>query len=311
MLKDKIVEQYIREFLDGKSYNYYIDSLRYKSSDTWFTKDDWIKIAKECIFGNHNILQALEILIVEEYDKYYSMADKVLTEWYDAGGYDIQYYHDIIAFMPKDYPIRKKIVGDYSDYLENYSIGNDTFMRASLIRSNDIEFCNIYGKYLDKEIQRNKDNFDELASMVNANYIFDLGKEVYKYVEKDSLDIVKNMIFEYIQKDKEMALKILDGYMPNIDEEQTLWIIDYVPRIAFCIGWNDVLEYLLYEDWYWLFLFDEDFGYENDNNQNLLIWSQYTKNNTLLHRAKDLFLKENEFFKRFDGFIALSRLGNS
>ena len=305
MKKKNVIEIYKEEFVEGKTYNYYLDSLRFTKEDTWITVDEWINFAEICISRQNNTLQALEILIVEEYDKYYSMADKILTEWYDAGAYDIEYYYNIIAFMPTEYPIRKEIVGDYSDYLVNYSVGNDALMRESLIRSKDVDFCKIYGQYLDREIQKYKDDFEELASMVDANYITDLGKDAYKYVGKNNLDIVKNMFLEYIKKDKEMALKILDGYVAH-EEEQTLWIIDHTPKVAFYMGWTDILEYLSSETWYWDCLFDSRFMYEDDNNTNLLIWSNYICNDTLKERAYALMDKKSR--TQIDGAIALTRM---
>lgn len=303
----KIINSYFDNFKNGKKNNYYLDKKRYNANDTWASKDTWVKIAKECIANNQNILQALEILIIEEYNEYYSIADKVLIDWYNGGPNDIEYYHDILAFMPKDYSIRQEMVGDYSDYLVNYSVGSDTLMRESLIRSKDVEFCKIYGKYLDVEIEKYKDNFEELSLMMDANYIYDLGKDAYKYIGKENLDIVKNMLIKYIQKDKEMALKILNGYVPNIEEEQTLWIIDHAPKVAFYMGWNDILEYLADEAWYWDLLFDSRCIYEDYENTNLLIWSNYTCNNTLKERA--YVLMENRLsYMKLDGVIALTRM---
>ena len=302
----EIINNYWASFKNGKEYNYYLDKKRYDSNDTWATKDDWIKISKECISNNCNILQALEILIIEEYNEYYSMVDQILTEWYANGGHDIEYYHDLIIAMPKDYSIRKKIVGDYSDYIINYSAGRDTIMRESLIRNNDTEFCKIYGEYLDKTIKKNKNNFKELALLIETNYISDLGRQAFKYIKKESLDIVKKMLIEYMQKDKELALKILDGYIPNVEKEQTLWIIDCVPSVSFYIGWYDILEYLSNEEWYWTLLFDSNYGYEDSENTNLLIWSNYICNDALKKRASDLL--KNSSNNKLDGVISLARM---
>ena len=308
MLMRKIIYSYWKNFKNTKKNNYYLDKRRYNTGDTWASKETWVKIAKECIANNQNILQALEILIIEEYDEYYPMADKVLTEWQEAGGYDIKYYFDILVAMPKDYPIRQEILGDYSEYLENYSVGSDILMRESLIRSKDVDFCKIYGQYLDDEIQKYKDDFEELSSMIDANYIYDLGKDAYKYVGKENLDIVKNMLLKYIQKDKEMALKIRNGYVPNTEEERTLWLIDHAPKVAFYMGWTDVLEYLANEVWYWDCLFDSRFMYEDCNNTNLLIWSNYICNDVLKERA--YALTENRLnYMQLDGVIALTRMG--
>lgn len=307
MLMKDIVTMYWHRFIEGKDYNYYLDKRRYNSNDTWAVKYDWVKVAKECIARDYNVLQALEILIIEEYDQYYSTVDKVLTEWYANGGYDIEYYYDLIAAMPKDYVIRKEIVEDYSDCFIDYSAGSTLFMREALIRNNDTEFCKVYGNYLDEKIQKNKNNFKELALMVEAGYIFDLGKKAFKYMQKESLNIVKKMLLEYIQKDKELALKILDGYVPNSDREQTLWIVDYAPRLAFYMGWNDILKYLSDEEWYWTLLFDHNYGYEDSENTNLLIWSSYIFNDTLQRRALEL-LESSSSNNQLDGVISLTRM---
>jgi hypothetical protein len=305
-IMQEIINDYWVGFKNGKEYNYYLDKMRYNSNDTWATKADWVKVAKECISSNHNVLQALEILIIEEYDEYYLMVDEILTQWYANGGYDIEYYYDLIIAMPNDYPIKKEIIGDYSDYFKHYNTRENKLIRESFIRNQDVGFCKIYGSYLDDKIKNNKNNFKELALMIDAGYIFDLGTQAVKYIKKDNLNIVKKMLIDYIQKDKELALKILDGYVPNIEEEQTLWIIDYAPRVASYLGWYDILEYLSDQKWYWNLLFDVNYGYEDSNNTNLLIWSNHVCNDTLRQRAYTLV--ESTSRNKLDGVISLTRM---
>lgn len=301
MDRKNVIESYKNNFIEGKTYNYYLDTLRFSKQDTWITTDEWVEMAQVCIDRQNNVLQALEILIREKFEQYYPLADKVLSKWYADGGHDVEYYFDILVAMPKEYPIRKEIMGDYSDFLLDYSSISNASTRKSLVNANDFEFCEIYGTYLDKEVQRCKDNHDELELLIEENYIFDLSKKMYRYIKIDTLNTIKGFLQDYLQKDKEMAYRLMDGYKP-ISEERRLWIADRIALIAYSIDWTDLIDYLKSQEWYWLLMFDKEYGYEDNENINLLVWSQMYYNKHIENRSKEL-LAQN----RLDGEIALSR----
>ena len=73
-LAQGLIDQYWVDFENGNTWNYYIQIPHYVTSDTWATKEDFIYHAKKCVDKKINILQALEILIKEEYNNYIEMA---------------------------------------------------------------------------------------------------------------------------------------------------------------------------------------------------------------------------------------------
>jgi hypothetical protein len=303
---NKIIKKYFDNFNRGKTYNFYIDKLRYTKSDRWATTDEWVENAEVCIKNDTNLIQALEILAKEKPDKYMQMAKDFLLQWYKSGAYDFEYYFELVASMPFDCEVRKNIIDDYMEYVKDYD-SSFHLLRESLIRNNDTEFCEVYGNYLDGLIKKYQNNNKELCRLLENEHIINLGTKASLYISQDSLDIIKQMLIEYLQKDKELALKIVDGYIPDIENEQILWIADYASKVAFYMGWYDILEYLCNQEWYWLFLFDVEYGYEDSNNTNLLIWSQYTKNDILIAQAKKL-IASIDFQNNIDGVITLSRM---
>lgn len=166
-INDKTIKKYFDKFILGETYNYYVDELRYMESDIWVTTNDWIDVAEYCIENKINMLQALEILIKEKRDDALPIVEKFLTQWYKNGAYDYEYYFELIVSMPQEFSIRKNIVEDYNDFLEDYSSVSNHLLRKSLIRNDDKEFCNLYGVFLENFIQQNKDNRDKIYKFIN------------------------------------------------------------------------------------------------------------------------------------------------
>ena len=305
MIYKEIINNYFSLFEEGKTYNYYLDRFRYSSEDTWATKEQWVNIAKRCIKNKTNIIQALEILIREEFDKYYKLADSILLEWKLEGAYDIGAYYDLIFSMPKDYALRREIVGDYSEYLIDDSWGYAKLARATLLRNGDKDFLNIYGNYINNFIEKNIGDFHKMESFLEFSNIVYFGNNIYNYIDEKNLKNLKIFLYEHIKNDKLIANRILNDNNFIFTNSRNIWIADKIAEISFFLGFFDVLDYLLHEDWYWIFLFDNEYGYEDTNNSNLLVWSNYSCNSVLKRRAKDIIETGNN---ELDGVIALYRM---
>jgi len=303
----EIIEIYWDRFKNGKVHNFYLDKYRYNSADTWASREDWLSIAKECIKTNRNILSALEILLKEEYSNYRKLADEILVEWYTHGGYDIEYYQDILLMMPKDYELRKEIF-DEEYFAELSSDFLDREMARSILRSEDLDFYQRYAKLVNHYIEKHKYNYEELEFLLEYGCMVEFGKHIDSYIDGENIKILRKMVVDYLEEDKNMFLKMRDGYIPD-EEERSLWIVDNVAKIVYYLGWHDILDDLILQQWYWDVLFDSemDLDYENIN---LLVLSSYTSNDTLKNRAYALI--SNRFFDdSMDAVIALSRLNKT
>jgi len=319
-MKNNIIKEYLNNFKKGNTYNLYIDSLRYNYSDTWITQKEWKNLAITCIENNNNILSSLEIMLDIDYDNYISYAIKIVDKHYQETKLpDTYYYYDLVAMFPEDNYIKKYIFEDYTYFLDEGT--NNKYLRRSLINAKNIFFVKIYGEYLNQKITKNLDEYLKINNinkeMNNTGEYLEIEDLIYsladletvglKFISESNILILKKISLEYLQKDKIFAYKLLNGYTPDLEKERGLWIADNLAYIAWSFKWYDILDYLKNEEWYWLFLFDENYGYEDYNNTNLLIWSQYLKNNKkLIERAT--FIMENNKDMKIDGVIALSRL---
>jgi hypothetical protein len=118
-----IKDAYIKDFKKGVTHNYYINDMRFVSSDNWIRKKEWIEIAKCCINSKTNILQALEILIVEDFKTFYFFAKNTIEEWYLDDAHDVNNYYNILAFFPKENFLRKKFLENYASLISYDSWG--------------------------------------------------------------------------------------------------------------------------------------------------------------------------------------------
>ncbi len=290
--------------IEGYRKNIYIDNIRYLKSDTWITKKEWVKYAQVFINKDIHIVKALEILLSEEFEKYYEYANNFIQDWNKTKDYDYtKEYYNILAFFPKKHPLRI--------FLNNYNYGtrnnyNSTILRKALIHSGDIDFCKFLANKCNKIIRRNCNNNKNLEAIINI--VSELGTYALKYIKAENLVILKKFVYNYLDKDKQIAYKILNDY--PITDKRILWISDNIALIAWSLQWYDILDYLIDEDWYWLFLFeDSGYGYYDDKNINLLVWSDYT-NNYILRTQAIKIIEESDVENKIDGVIALSRLDN-
>jgi len=61
-LADKLIDEYWYKFNHEKIWNYYFMPPKYISSDTWASRKQWLKIARNSVEKNLNVLSGLEIL---------------------------------------------------------------------------------------------------------------------------------------------------------------------------------------------------------------------------------------------------------
>jgi len=299
----KLLTSYLGSFESGRVSNFYIDLFRYQEDDEWIDKDIWVKLAKDCIDKKQNILASLEILVREDIEKYYDIADKILTDWYGNGDKfcDIEYYQDILVAMPKDYEIRKKTfsyLGELSS-IDDYILEKDIV--KSMLKEKDIDFCLSYGKFLDMYIQLYSNDYSKIEDLFEFGNIIYFQKDISIYLSKDSILVLQKFLKDFFNKDKDIFFKIKYGYIPE-EEERTLWISDSIAYITYFLGWYDILDDVISQEWYWDILFDNE--YIDYDNHNALVLSSYTHHNNLKNKAIKLLNSGD-----FDGMIMLSRLG--
>jgi len=319
MLEDKIIQKYWKYFKEGEEYNLFFDRLRYNKNDIWTNDKEWIDVAKECINkGEKNELNALSILLKEEYDTFYSKAKILVDKWFEEDPHCEGWYwfYSLILYFPKDSLVRKDILDITSmpmDEFDYYCSGNEA--QKLLIYSEDKDFCTLLGTFFNKKIMRLKDS-QELENIIP--YVAELGELADKYIDSENLQIIKTLFWDYLEKDREILLRYVaknETFLETIarreeedkEFERLSWIVDDIAYYSWSLGWYDILDYLKNESWYWLFVFDEGYMYDCDN-RTLLSWSNYISNEILKNEAKRAMRYPDGKSEPINGAIALKRM---
>lgn len=230
---------------------------------------------------NTHIFDSLEKLIRKDFKRHYPTLKTTIDNWYNNGAYDANYYYRLLAYLPFDNPIRKKFLGNFSELVKSDSWGWNREARLSLINVQDRRFCIFYGQHLNRKIEKNQRNNKNLEKIVEQ--LMELGENAYRLIISSNLKIIKKFIMKSLEYDKKIALKRLDGHRFD-EEDRVLWICDKVAPLAIILKFDDILEYLKNEAWYWHFLFHDEYGYENEENINLLSWNRIYTNDILEKR---------------------------
>ena len=299
-----IISQYWNDFRAGSTWNLYLSTLQYQKTDSWASVEDWILNAEKCIESSMNITQALEILLVENYDAHVRMAECVVKEWGEQGRHDPHYYYDILALLPKENKIRKAELSNsnFLRFTSDDGWGFSIAARKALIRACDNEFLDFISEYINEKLLSKNTSNEQLEEHL-IPLIVDLGKGWMDYVKPEGADRLKAFCLNYLERDKQVVNQYLNG-RENFDGEREIWIGDNIAHYAYIFGWQDIVEDLKSMDWYWLSVFGDWWDdYENDN---LLSWSLMHSDNLLKQRA--IYVMELNESKSIDGAIAWERI---
>lgn len=301
-LSKQLKSKYWDDFKSGHAWNYFIIRQKFNDNDSWSTKEEWGNVAKECIDNNKNVLQALEVLLILEYDDYFSIADEVVNKWYKEGGHDDYYYFDIIATFPEEHKIRKKLLNPsiFKRLMSCDGWGQNSIARQALLRVGDIEFKEYLGEWLNKSIESGID--DENIENNIIPLLVEFGEIANDYVSINNLNYIKEFAHSYLNKDQMVVEQLLNSRVLN-ESQRSIWIADNIAYWSWMLGWQDILESLKSKEWYWAVLFS-DFWEDADNN-NLVVWSLCHDNVIIKNRAIEIMQKGD--INSIDGVIALER----
>ncbi len=269
ILAKNLIDKYWVDFRSGTTWNFYSCGLRRRIGDTWAKTSEWIENAKVCIESNINLIQALEILLVEEKEQYLEVAEHVVSDWYKSGAHDPYYYYQVMAKLPDDNFYRKKYLSpeNYESFIGNDGWGYSDSARKALIEADDESFQEFIGDFINERFKSSKLPFYELEDFILPLFI-DLGKKTERYVAKNNNERFKEFCLGYLEKDESLIEKFLNS---DIDEdERQIWIGDNIAYYSWALGWDDIINDLKTKDWYWMGLFSD--WWDDSENKNLLVW---------------------------------------
>lgn len=302
LVKD-LISSYWNDFQEGGTWNYFTYPLRYHEKDTWASIQDWTIHASKCLKNKKNQIQALEVLLSIDYAEHVDDAETFLNKL-DDDIHDVYYLYDLLAMMPKINPLRKRYLSrdSFDFFVQDDSDAH--LARLALCRVQDEEFLSFAGSYVNHFVKENRDDYEEVEGVVFP-LLVDLGKNLEAYLSEDTIGVIEFIINKYLEKDMLCFEDMLNGRIFS-EDERCVWIADEVARIAFSAGFTEILDRLKLSDWYWAGMFSEI--WEDSDNNNLLAWSLYGSNETLLNRAEWVMNKHE--YQRLDGAIAFSRLSD-
>jgi len=299
----KLISKYWSDFRSGSTWNFYSSKLRNQRDDAWVKPEEWIEHAKMCIESNTNLIQALEILLVEEKEQYLDVAEHLLSDWHKSGAHDPYYYFDVMARLPKENSIRKEYLSStcFKEFMVDDGWGYSNSARTALINADDQCFLEFLGNFIDDNFKFNDLSDDVLEEDILPLFI-DLGRKSENYVARSNNDHFKEFCLSYFQKDELVIDKFLNG---NLEEDnRQIWIGDNIAYYSWVLGWNDVIDELKNKDWYWMSLFSD--WWDDYENNNLLVWSLYSNDNILKERASHIMQQDE--YNKLDGAIVWERL---
>ena len=298
----KLTSEYWRDFRKGATWNFYSDKLRNSSDEVWTNPSDWVGCATECIQSNTNVVQALEILLVEQKEKYLGVAEKFVFDWYEGGAYDVHYYYEIMARLPCDNAIRSKFLSsaNFKDFIQDDGWGYSNSARQALIAANEPQFLEFLSSLINEKL-KSKVISDVSIEEYVLPLMVDLGSKTDEYIEKNNIERVKEFCLDYLKKDENVVDKFLNGQFD--EDERQIWIGDDIAYNSWALGWNDIISDLKTKDWYWMSLFGD--WWDDYGNKNLLTWSFYSKDRSLIDRAT--LVMQSDEHNKLDGAIAWER----
>lgn len=304
LLSDQLIEDYWIEFERGRTWNFYLSSERLVLGDTWKNKNDFTELAIKNIAQGKNILQALEILMVENREFYYSQAEEIISSWYESGANDPNYYFDILVHLDKENIFREYFFGAQNVHLylsEDDGTGWCQAARSSLLRVGDEVTCKaIANKITDIFCSENVDEKD--IENIGLGFLVEMGELANQYLNSEVIGLAKDFCRSYLEHDERYILEEVE--LGRKDPNSILWLRNDIAYISWRLGWMDVINELKQTEWYWASIFGEEWS--DPNNRELLVWSLYEDNQILRNRC--VAVMTSDPYSRIDGAIAWKRI---
>jgi hypothetical protein len=305
ILAKELIHEYWSIITSGSqsTWNFYLDPLRYTPHDRWATREQWISVAKQCVERRIYMLFGLEILLAEGFSEYLDTAMEVVADWLKrTGGHDPEYYLNILKYFPPDNPTRLAFLpkGNLDTlWSEGYralmSVGDEDVCRHSAA-----QIQKVFSAYPLDDVQVERQALPRMK---------ELGRLCSNYLDSEVMESANRFCLEYLLKDIEIARyqkQLAHEATAGKDGLRSLWIRDDIAYLSWRVGWFDMLTMLRKETWYWQSMFEH--WSPGDDNINLLVWSQYAKDELLRRRA--LHVMRRHEYTKIDGAIAWVRMSH-
>lgn len=297
---NRVVSEYWSDFKAGNTWNYFLDSSKYSNNDEWASMSQWKSAAEFCIENDSNVIQALEVLLAIDSDKYMDLANERIAYWYSGGAHDAYYYFDILSHFPKEDKIREQFLGEkeYGTFIESDGWGYNSSARNALLKSDDSSFREFLGDWVSRKLSAEY-SLDTMEDDIFP-LLVELGRYSKKYLSDSNIKDAKLFVQEFLDNDKKSVESILNGKIIDY-EDRSLWIADNAGYFSWALGWQDIIDQLKTSDWYWASIFSD--LWSDEDNKNLVAWSLVHNDQVIRSRALEVIKSGS-----VDGAIALMRL---
>lgn len=318
-LAQQLIEEYWSNLTNGiGGYSDFHDwPLHYTPHDRWATREQWIKVATQCLRNENRVIFALGLLLDEGFTEHLDAAIAFVTKW--APEWDKYYWHsdwltygtpplepaaldNLIKRLPRDHLIRREYLpADNPDELDEEG-------RRALISVEDEVFCRNLAACIERVFFASELDTDQVEDYALPR-MMELGRLCAKYIDPAVMDAAKRFCLDYLEKDREMAPRFRQ-LLDTKDPPRFLWIYDRIAPLAWRIGWLDILTNLRNEPWYWnkdLWNLGGTLDISFMDEENLLVWSQYVDNDLLRERALHVMSRQP---RQMDGAIAWVRMSH-
>ncbi|GBC61017.1 hypothetical protein DENIS_1977 [Desulfonema ishimotonii] len=290
LLAEDVIEKHKIALRKQPRPNYYIWPIKYVKTDAWISEKWWIDTGIELIEEEIDVISGLEIVLNAGKKEYMDKLIEIIGPLWN-NKCETEYLYDLIALLPPDHSIRKKVF----NYRYMEGINKDIRKRQAIMFVKDEKFC----RYLSEKIINMIGDYLETDEYLLGDYIMprmaEFGKSSKIYFEKHFLDNLKSKCFEVLRKDKGLIETGKECKLCEFRESISYW--------AWSLDWHDIMEFLKTSRWYMNCLPEIFFG--DYNNENFLIWSHYIEDDFM--RKKAIQMMESCIL---DGAIAWTRMRN-